>query len=67
MFENGRHRVREFHREDLLRRSENEMFHIETAEGLHEVVLDGQVPAPRVPKAGSRPGKCSLPLSATAL
>lgn len=39
------------------------MFHTKASKGLHEMVLDGQVSAPRVPKAGSRSRQCSLSLN----
>lgn len=60
MPEDGGNGVRQFHREDLLRRPTYEMFRSETAEGLLEMVLDGQMPTSRVPKARPRSRQCSL-------
>ena len=60
VLEDGRHRFSEFHREDLLRRAADQVLRPEAAEGVREMVLDGQVPASRVPEAGPRPRQCSL-------
>lgn len=60
VLEDGRHGFGEFHREDLLRRAADQVLRPEAAEGVREMVLDGQVPASRVPEAGPRSRQCSL-------
>lgn len=60
MLENGRNVLGEFHREDLLRRLANQVLRPEAAKSVHEMVLDGQVPASRVPETGPRSRQCSL-------
>lgn len=63
LFEDGQHRIGQLYRQDLLRRIENEVFRIETAKGLHEMVLGWQVPASPISEAGARSRQCSLLLN----